>query len=702
MPLRKCVTLPNDLETFARARERFDFEKFKTEILHEHEQKRDASLNYCLWGDESPIFLAVQKGNIFPDSKYFVDMPLKHGITPRECIQRFETFTKGATSVDTASLSKEDLTHFLLQHFDPPDTEFDYWQPDDWIELGLGKENTVDVQTPTLNFSRHAQEPIQYAGDSDGELTVSTTCSAQDSSDSMDIELDNNNFEVECEQQHHPIEELCNGISKHEAFDARHVRFVKGLHNIWPQLGRKVSDGPLKHSTFLREEMQNGFIIPGGRFREVYYWDTYWIVTGILTSGMYQTAKGMVQNLLSLVDKYGFVPNGSRSYYLNRSQPPLLADMVCSLVEYDQEQGRNIDCSFLLSAFESLKKEYKFWMNHRVADSGSELYEPKSGLNVYTGVHNHSVRDTKPRPESYREDIELAEAFCQTEGERGYFYAHIRAACESGWDFSSRWFEGESLGRIKTGVIAPVCLNSIMLRFEYNMCWLSNILLSCADTPETLKINMAKDYESFKQAANKREIALREEMWCDELSCWRDVWMNSEDDKNVNDAYPEKEKRRSPSTTNYASDFMPLWAFSAKRDMQLGEKESLYSHEEMDRLIQHFESSGLLCEAGVKTSNTLNLGQQWDSTNVWAPIICITVEGLLSVGRNGLANAIATNFLNTCRIGFEREGDIYEKYCCNGNGNRGSGGEYENQVGFGWTNGTILRLFSLLTRQTRN
>jgi alpha,alpha-trehalase len=94
-------------------------------------------------------------------------------------------------------------------------------------------------------------------------------------------------------------------------------------------LGRKctsdVFNHPLRHSLIA---MQHPFLVPGGRFRELYYWDTYWVIKGLLTSGMLSTATGMVSNLVDLVHRFGFVPNANRRYYLNRSQPPYLTQMV--------------------------------------------------------------------------------------------------------------------------------------------------------------------------------------------------------------------------------------------------------------------------------------------------------------------------------------------------------------------------------------
>ena len=109
------------------------------------------------------------------------------------------------------------------------------------------------------------------------------------------------------------------------------------LNQAFASLTRKVSEdvflNPQRYSILRRT---HPVVIPGGRFRESYYWDSYWIVLGLLACDMKETARGLVQNLLDDVANFGFVPNGGRIYYLNRSQPPVLSEMVLALLEADE------------------------------------------------------------------------------------------------------------------------------------------------------------------------------------------------------------------------------------------------------------------------------------------------------------------------------------------------------------------------------
>lgn len=174
--------------------------------------------------------------------------------------------------------------------------------------------------------------------------------------------------------------------------DAAVRDFARDLIQIWPTLGRKVKSdvrkNPDKYSLIY---LPNGFIVPGGRFREMYYWDSYWIVKGLLLSGMEETVRGVLDNFVYLIDKYGFVPNGSRIYYLNRSQPPLLALMVGLYIDFSN------DIEWLKRNVGVLEKELKWWLNNR-------LTVVKKDGKSYMLARFSSETDI-PRPESYFEDV---------------------------------------------------------------------------------------------------------------------------------------------------------------------------------------------------------------------------------------------------------------------------------------------------------
>ena len=198
------------------------------------------------------------------------------------------------------------------------------------------------------------------------------------------------------------------------------------LNNIWKDLGRKIKDDVLKEpDLYSIIWVPNPVIVPGGRFREFYYWDSYWIIQGLLLSQMNQTAKGMLENFIHIVDKYGHIPNGGRIYYLERSQPPLLIPMVQMYLNATD------DINFLAKNIHTLEREFNYWMvNHtKMILMGGKNYT----LAVY------GDKSQGPRPESYREDVEHANNF-QEDYKKEELYSELKAAAESGWDFSSRWF----------------------------------------------------------------------------------------------------------------------------------------------------------------------------------------------------------------------------------------------------------------------
>lgn len=194
--------------------------------------------------------------------------------------------------------------------------------------------------------------------------------------------------------------------------------------------------------------MKNPVIVPGGRFREFYYWDSYWIIRGLLFSEMYQTAKGMLENFLSIINRFGFIPNGGRIYYSERSQPPLLAAMIKTYVDKTNDE------EFMKEATPVLERELYFFLNNHMVEVKGHA------LAVY------GDKSTGPRPESYLEDIITTEHL-ESEQEKEDMWSELKAGAESGMDFSSRWFikngtnEGE-LKDMKVRSIVPVELNALL------------------------------------------------------------------------------------------------------------------------------------------------------------------------------------------------------------------------------------------------
>ncbi|KHJ92105.1 alpha,alpha-trehalase [Oesophagostomum dentatum] len=235
--------------------------------------------------------------------------------------------------------------------------------------------------------------------------------------------------------------------------------FALKLNDIWKNLCREmkqeVKNSPERFSLIY---VPHPFIVPGGRFREFYYWDAYWILKGLLKSGMTDTAKNMILNFAYLIDNYGFVPNGGRVYYLRRSQPPMFIPIV-----YDYYLATK-DKDFVLDMLPLMEKEIQFWMDNRSVNITMD--------GVSFNMYQYRASSTVPRPESYRQDVITAEN-ATDDNEKLLLYQNIASAAEAGWDFSTRWFaDKESLASVETTNILPVDLNAFIC---YNLHILGNL-----------------------------------------------------------------------------------------------------------------------------------------------------------------------------------------------------------------------------------
>mmetsp|Transcript_3283 Transcript_3283/g.9510 ORF Transcript_3283/g.9510 Transcript_3283/m.9510 type:complete len:550 (-) Transcript_3283:20-1669(-) len=426
------------------------------------------------------------------------------------------------------------------------------------------------------------------------------------------------------------------------------------VHGLWNQLYRvedeSVAKNPERHSLL---PIPNGVVVPGARFRELYYWDSYWILKGLLVSNMKETATGMVENLLSLLKSVGHIPNGSRTYYLNRSQPPLMSAMV-----RDVYAATN-DTALLNTALPLLVKEHAYWM------TSPKLVKVASGDTTYSLSRYHAVWNL-PRPESFREDEETASNL--TGAAKAQLYTELASGAESGWDYSSRWFSSpEDLSTIRTTKVVPVDLNAYLYDMEINIAKFAKVL---KDTSTSTK---------FSEAAKTRAAGIQALMWDSKTGQWRDLIINSTNPSDVSTV--------SQSAANTAANYIPLWAGLADPGSSRAQA-----------ALKAFKGSKLLGVAGISTT-TVNSGQQWDYPNAWPPLQDLLIEGFANTGGSEgkqLAQSIAQRWLLTMFTSWSSKGKfnkkMVEKYDATAIGVSGGGGEYAVQAGFGWTNGVMLSL----------
>lgn len=427
------------------------------------------------------------------------------------------------------------------------------------------------------------------------------------------------------------------------------------VHALWTILCRKVGDEvrdePDNHTLL---PLPNTVFVPGDRFRETYYWDSYWIIRGLLVSGMTQSATSLVMNLCSMLDAYGFVPNGSRSYYLNRSQPPLLSAMVRDV------WATTGSLDLLRVALPLLVREHHYWT------SGSKLVVLQGADGQRHTLSRYHADWYQPRPESYREDVELAHGLDSAASAQ--LYCDIATAAESGWDFSSRWFaEPHDMRTIRTTRVVPADLNAFLAQMEDNIALFARELGDVAAAAE------------FSSAAGSRRTAIQACQWDAAAGCWCDVVLTDrEEDTGVWVGWQR-------NTAPMASNWVPLACGICEP-----------GSEQAQAAVASFAGSGLNLPAGVATTLAAT-GQQWDFPNTWPPLQHLLVEGLRSsaVPQGAeLAKELALKWIQTCYVAYQKTGQMHEKYNAVLVGGVGNGGEYVPQTGFGWSNGVVLDLLA--------
>ena len=226
------------------------------------------------------------------------------------------------------------------------------------------------------------------------------------------------------------------------------------IRNAWGTLQRKP-DQAEPFSSLL--PLPHPYVVPGGRFSEIYYWDSYFIMLGLEEDGRFDLARDMLDNIASLIERYGHAPNGNRSYYLSRSQPPFFSLMVELIAAHEGD-------AIFVQYLPQLQAEYDYWM-----DGAADLKPGLAARHVVRlpdgTIFNRYWDDrAAPRDKSYRQDVETASRADRPAEE---VYRDLRAGAESGWDFSSRWLaDGKTLSTIRTTDIAPVDLNAVMVHLE--------------------------------------------------------------------------------------------------------------------------------------------------------------------------------------------------------------------------------------------
>ena len=427
--------------------------------------------------------------------------------------------------------------------------------------------------------------------------------------------------------------------------------------------------------------LEHRYVVPGGRFNEMYGWDSYFIVRGLVRDGRIEMAKGMIENFLFEIEHYGTVLNANRSYYLSRSQPPFLTSMILSVYEAEKAAGHE-DRKWLERAYGYATKDYEMWVSdpHKAEGTGLSRYydfgdvpAPESlkdetdhyrRVAAYFVMHPELDRGyldrepvAKPNPDGVGKHytVEVCEGSVMAapkpdcEDATGVtlskeFYRGDRSMRESGFDVSFR-FGPHGAG---THHYAAVCLNSLLYKYEKDMEKMSTML------------GRPKDAAMWKDRAATRGENIQKYLWDAEQGMFFDWDLH------------HKER----STYIYITTFYPLWAGAATKEQAAAIMKHLGKLEQPGGLVMSpYESEG-----------------QWDFPYAWAPTQLVAIEGMRKYGFNADADRISYNFLSMIAANFRHDGTIREKYnaVTRSSETAVKAGYNINVVGFGWTNAVFL------------
>ena len=413
---------------------------------------------------------------------------------------------------------------------------------------------------------------------------------------------------------------------------------LEHISSLWTFLERK---NRLTRGSLLA--LPHKYIVPGGRFNEQFYWDSYFIMIGLASEDKWKEIELMIKNYAYMIRTYGYIPTANRSYLLSRSQPPFFSHMVRLL---EKKKGRNALREYL----PLLISEYRFWMRGRTKLLTTEHRSWRRVVQMPDGSLLNRYYDNKstPRPESLKEDVETAETSGRKDSEG--LFLHIRAAAESGWDFSSRWFlDPTDIRTIHTADIIPVDLNSLLYHLE----------LTIADGYASF-FNLVQA-RVYRKKAKARKAAMDKYLWNEEQGFYRDY-------------------------NFHQGIYTPVESVAAAFPLFVG----LAEKHQAERVATRLESLYLM-QGGLLTT-LIDNGQQWDAPNGWAPLQWVAIQGLERYGHKRLAREVAARWVSLNERVFEKSHKFVEKYNVTTEEGLGGGGEYVLQDGFGWTNGVYEAL----------
>ncbi len=410
------------------------------------------------------------------------------------------------------------------------------------------------------------------------------------------------------------------------------AQLLNHIEKMWSRLARKTTH----RSDNSIIELPYEFLVPNEtRFDEIYYWDSYFGIKGLLATGRLDISQKMVENFLYLKRQFGIIPNGNRDYYLTRSQPPFISSMVREVFEKTFSKART----------RREKERLLRWLKERAypllkTDLEDFWGNPNTRKDQKSGLYHYFDETNLPRPERHSADKELADSLNDDHG-LGLTYQDTRAVAESGLDFSVTL-------SLEATQVAPVLLNSILYKTMKDLEWMAKTVGNTVD---------AKKY--FAQA-EKMKSKMMKYLWNSESGLFFNYHIKNQNQIKILSA----------------ETFIPLYAKAVDQ-------------ETANKIVKNL--SLFLEEGGIISSGAMDSFHQWDGVNGWAPLQMMCIEGLLNYGYKEEAEEVAKRWLNANTEIFNRENAIFERINVRKKDiPTDDGDKYPVQKGFLWTNSSLI------------
>ncbi|TFY78486.1 hypothetical protein EWM64_g5528 [Hericium alpestre] len=422
------------------------------------------------------------------------------------------------------------------------------------------------------------------------------------------------------------------------------VRAWSGVvHGYWTQLIRGTNQsalcsegdaGPKCESSLI--PLNHTFVVPGGRFREQYYWDSYWIVQGLIKSELFDLVNATLQNFMDELETIGFIPNGGRIYYLNRSQPPLFINMLADYVSATNDTAI-LDRALPLAekivvlcltitpdmhAHTHRQRELTWWQDNRTMNVTSPF------TNQTYAVARYAAANTAPRPESYLTDYNTANdpsLPTLSESERSDLYAELASGAETGWDYTARFIAqplaggsnntNPALRTLQVRSTIPICLNSILCALP--LIWLAvHVLISISDRANTLLASLYDLRQNSTAASTHLETALHirsavlDLFWDADKLAFYDFNLTS----------------HARNSILSAATFYPYWVGILPDDVLSDATHAFGAFASLNAVLRRYN--------GTYPTTFVESGLQWDAPNAWPPHQYILLDALRALPAN--------------------------------------------------------------------